>query len=84
MPHARRTARVYRYTAVFEPDGTRGYTVTIPMLPGCISEGDTFEEALANIREAASLYMSVLRSSRRRAPREHRPVVIAPLELELR
>ena len=52
--------KVYKYTAIFEQDQeVGGYTVTIPSLPGCISEGDTFEEALKNIQEAASLYLEV-------------------------
>ncbi len=37
------------------PDETGGYTVEAPSLPGCISEGDTREEALANIKEAIEL-----------------------------
>jgi predicted RNase H-like HicB family nuclease len=54
----RRTA--HEYTAVFEPDEEQGgYTVYIPALPGCISEGDTFEQAADNIREAAALYLEV-------------------------
>jgi len=35
-----------------------GYTVIVPSLPGCISEGDTREEALLNIKEAIKLYTS--------------------------
>jgi len=55
--------KVYQYTAIFEPDiEVGGYTVTIPSLPGCISEGDTFEQALKNIKEAASLYLEVMRT----------------------
>ena len=42
---------------VLEPSEEGGYTVTVPALPGCISEGDTKEEALANIREAIELYL---------------------------
>ena len=34
-----------------------GYTAVVPALPGCISEGDTREEALDNIREAIALYL---------------------------
>ena len=34
-----------------------GYTVTVPSLPGCISEGDTKEEAIKNIKEAIELYL---------------------------
>lgn len=42
---------------VLEPSDEGGYTVYVPSLPGCISEGDTREEALANIREAIELYL---------------------------
>jgi predicted RNase H-like HicB family nuclease len=34
-----------------------GFTVFVPALPGCVSEGDTREQALANIREAIELYL---------------------------
>ncbi|MCR4313964.1 MAG: type II toxin-antitoxin system HicB family antitoxin [Candidatus Uhrbacteria bacterium] len=50
--------QVSHYTAVFEEDMEQGgFTVTIPQLPGCISEGKTFEEAERNILEAAELYL---------------------------
>jgi len=42
---------------VLEPSEEGGYTVYVPSLPGCISEGDTKEEALANIKEAIELYL---------------------------
>jgi predicted RNase H-like HicB family nuclease len=42
---------------VLEPSEEGGYTVYVPSLPGCISEGETVEEALANIREAIELYL---------------------------
>ena len=42
---------------VLEPSEDGGYTVTVPALPGCISEGDSREEALANIAEAVQLYL---------------------------
>ena len=40
----------------FEPSDEGGYTVYVPALPGCVSEGNTLEEARQNIREAIELY----------------------------
>lgn len=42
---------------VLEPSDEGGFTIHVPSLPGCISEGDTRDQALANIREAIELYM---------------------------
>lgn len=42
---------------VLEASEEGGFTVYVPSLPGCISEGDTEEEALANIKEAIELYI---------------------------
>jgi predicted RNase H-like HicB family nuclease len=42
---------------ILEPSDEGGFTVHVPSLPGCVSEGDTREEALANIREAIELYL---------------------------
>lgn len=67
------------YTAVFEKDEeVGGYTVTIPALPGCISEGDTFEEALKNIEEAATLYIEVMEEKHEEVPQEG-GIVVAPV-----
>lgn len=46
-----------RFKVVLEPSEDGGFTVYVPSLPGCISEGDTIEEALKNIREAIELYL---------------------------
>jgi predicted RNase H-like HicB family nuclease len=40
------------------PDSEEGgYTVIVPSLPGCISEGDTLDDALANIKEAIEFHL---------------------------
>ncbi|MEW6580268.1 MAG: type II toxin-antitoxin system HicB family antitoxin [Chloroflexota bacterium] len=46
-----------RLKVVLEASEEGGYTVYVPSLPGCISEGETVEEALTNIREAIELYL---------------------------
>ena len=40
---------------VLIPDEDGGFVVECPLIPGCISQGDTREEALANIRDAIAL-----------------------------
>jgi predicted RNase H-like HicB family nuclease len=42
---------------ILEPSDEGGYTVFVPSLPGCISEGEDVDEALANIQEAIELYL---------------------------
>jgi predicted RNase H-like HicB family nuclease len=46
-----------KFQVVLEPSDEGGYTVYVPTLPGCISEGDTVDDALRNIREAIELYL---------------------------
>jgi predicted RNase H-like HicB family nuclease len=46
-----------KYTVVLERESDGGYVVSVPVLPGCVSQGDTRDEALANIREAMELYL---------------------------
>ncbi|HPD32895.1 MAG TPA: type II toxin-antitoxin system HicB family antitoxin [Candidatus Kapabacteria bacterium] len=45
---------------VLEPAEEGGYTVYVPALPGCISEGDTWEKAIDNIKEAIELYLETI------------------------
>ena len=42
---------------VLEPSDEGGFTALVPALPGCISEGDSREEALRNIEEAVRVYL---------------------------
>ena len=46
-----------KFRVVLEPSEEGGFTAVVPALPGCISEGNTREEALANAREAIALYL---------------------------
>lgn len=49
-----------KYPVIVYPEESGGYSVTVPTLPGCHSQGETLEEALANLREAVELYLEVL------------------------
>ncbi|MBC7226964.1 MAG: type II toxin-antitoxin system HicB family antitoxin [Thermoflexales bacterium] len=53
--------RSYRILLRKEPEG--GYTVTVPSLPGCVTYGETVEEAVEMAREAIELYLESLASS---------------------
>jgi predicted RNase H-like HicB family nuclease len=46
-----------KYTAILEREPDGGFVVTVPVLPGCVSQGDSRAEALHNIREAIELYI---------------------------
>ncbi|RLG20360.1 type II toxin-antitoxin system HicB family antitoxin [Candidatus Micrarchaeota archaeon] len=52
-----------RLHVVLEKQEEGGYTTYVPELPGCVSQGETKEEALRNIREAKQLYLEEFRPS---------------------
>lgn len=49
--------KVLEYNAIFQKEREGGFSVWIPALPGCTSQGETFEEAMDNIKEAIALYL---------------------------
>ena len=55
----------YKIRVVIEKDDS-GYFVYSPELPGCFSQGDNYEEALENIKEAAELYLETIDSVERK------------------
>ncbi len=50
----------YFYKIVVEPQEEGGYTAFVPKLPGCVSEGETYDETMVNIKEAIELYLETL------------------------
>ena len=70
------------YDVVFEEQPDGGYTVTVPSLPGCISEGDTFEEAKKNIAEAIKLYLEDLAEDGEEIPQDNAKTFIAPVTIQ--
>jgi antitoxin HicB len=79
-----RVSTVHRYVVVLKPTSHEdevGYTVTVPALPGCVTEGDTVEEALTNAREAIQAY--VLSLKERGLPIPPSDEVVTSLEVEI-
>ena len=59
-----------RYTILIERNEEGSYTVTVPLLSGCITEGDTWEEAIANAKEAIAGYIGALKDLGKPIPME--------------
>jgi len=53
--------RELNYTVIFEPAEEGGYVARVPALEGCVTQGDTLEEARAMIKDAIEGYLAVLR-----------------------
>lgn len=69
----------YQYTIFLHPDAEQGgYTVTVPALLGCVTEGETVEEAITMAREAIQLYIASLVEDGKPIPveREHPQAIV--------
>ncbi len=60
------------YVAIITPDIESGYNVTFPDLPGCVTCGDTYEEAIEMAKEALDLWLEVMRDDKIEIPRPSR------------
>ena len=56
------------FTVILEECEEGGYTVTCPALPGCVTEGDSYEEALQNAKEAIAGYLEAMEKQARMTP----------------
>lgn len=71
--------KVLAYDVVFEKQQVGGYTVTVPSLPGCISEGNTLKEAKANILDAITLYLEDLKADGETIPTKSQHIFIGQI-----
>lgn len=71
-----------RYTVLLTPDlESGGYTVAVPALPGCVTDGETVEEALTRASEAISLYLRGEDGSSLAAAKNRPEVIVASVEV---
>ena len=71
------------YPAVFSPAEEGGFVVTFPDFPGCVTEGDTFEEARSNAVEVLELWLEDLRAQNRSLPQHAGRPIVDELEVSL-
>ena len=64
-----------KFTVVLQPEADGGYSIVCPAIPGCVSQGDTLDEALANVREAIVLCLEVRNEQGQPAPSETPEIV---------
>ncbi|MCC5606368.1 type II toxin-antitoxin system HicB family antitoxin [Nostoc sp. CHAB 5834] len=62
--------QIYNYTVLLEKESDGGYHAFCPILKGCHSQGDSFEEAIENITEAIELYIESLRADNQSIPKD--------------
>jgi predicted RNase H-like HicB family nuclease len=73
--------QAYNYTVLLEKEEDGGYHAFCPMLTGCHSQGDTFEETIENITEAIELYIESLIADHQPIPKEN--LIVKPLSVSV-
>lgn len=71
--------QAYDYTVILEKEEEGGYHAFCPMLKGCHSEGDTFEETIENMTEAIELYLESLIAHQQPIPQDN--LIVKPLSI---
>lgn len=74
--------KILKYSVIFEPAEEGGYVVSVPVLPGCVSQGETFEEAGKMIRDAIKGYLQVLKDEKQEIPQEKSDIVITQISVK--
>lgn len=76
------TKKILEHTVIFEPAQEGGYTVSVPALPGCATQGETFEEATAMIKDAMEGYLAVLKEEGQEIPKELSDIIITKISVD--
>jgi antitoxin HicB len=73
--------RPLTYTIVLERNEDNGYTVTVPALKGCVTQGSTIAESLTRAREAIECFVEALAALGKRVPSDSKVIRLAAGEL---
>lgn len=77
------TERFLDFTVFFQPAEEGGYTVFVPALPGCITEGDTLDEARAMAIDAIECYLGSLKRDGEEIPSESAGSFIGKVRIDM-
>ena len=72
-----------RFKVIVEPEAEGGYSVHVPALPGCASQGESIEEALSNIKEALELFIWSLKDDKLPIPGSDVDVELREVEVSV-
>jgi len=79
-----KSTKILTYTVVFEKAKEGGYIAYVPMLPGCMTQGETFEETKDNIKDAIRAYVEVLKEDSDEIPMESEEHIAATVAVALK
>jgi predicted RNase H-like HicB family nuclease len=75
--------KIFSYTVLFDRAEEGGYVASVPFLPGCFSQGETFEETRQNIEDAIIGYLSVLKEDGELIPVESKDRIVTTIGARL-
>lgn len=75
--------KILKYTAIFEPAEEGGYVVYVPALPGCVTEGDSLEEAVKMVKDAITVYIASLKKHNEVVPEEKGPSFMTTIDIPI-
>jgi predicted RNase H-like HicB family nuclease len=83
MPTMKDVSTNLSYPAIFNPAEEGGYDVSFPDFPGCVTQGETFEEAQQYAAEVLELWIEQLVADGQPIPRHPKPPIMSEVEVEL-
>lgn len=72
---------ILTYTVIFEPAEEGGYVASVPALPGCLTEGETFEETVSMVKDAIQGYLQILKEEKQEVPQETENIVLTKVSV---
>lgn len=79
----KRKMQIAKFTAIFESAEEGGYVVTVPSLPGCVTEGDTLEEAVEMAKDAIAGYIESLKKHGESIPNGDAPSFVGVIDVSI-